>query len=109
MSILKNLIDFTAGLMGILFDKYEDSIGAGRTAAETDDLTAINGIGPTYARRLSEAGINTFDRLAALSPEQLREITRASGQGDPAGWIVEAESLAGREATDLERARPGRC
>lgn len=62
--------------------------------AETiDDLTLINGIGPTFARRLQEAGITTFGRLAELTPEVVKELARLSDwQADPAGWIAQARA-----------------
>ena len=34
-----------------------------------DDLTRINGIGPVYSQRLSDAGITTFSELAAADAE----------------------------------------
>ncbi len=40
-------------------------------AAEPDDLTAIKGIGPKYARALNEIGITTFAQLAQEDPESL--------------------------------------
>lgn len=94
MSILKDLINFTAGVMGILFEKYEGSPGTGAGSAEVDDLTQIDGIGPTFASRLYAAEVNTFAQLAALTPEQIREITHVTVQGDPADWIAEAQTLA---------------
>lgn len=110
MSIFKNIIDFSAGVMGILFEKYETARGqaqgqapgpgsepeanAESHSAEADDLTQIDGIGPTFAKRLAEAGITTFAQLAALSPEEAREITHVTVQSDPADWIAEAQSLA---------------
>lgn len=39
-----------------------------------DDFTLINGIGPTFDRRLKAAGIRTFAELAALSPEGVAAI-----------------------------------
>ena len=39
-----------------------------------DDFTLINGIGPTFDRRLKAAGIRTFAELAALSPEAVAAI-----------------------------------
>jgi predicted flap endonuclease-1-like 5' DNA nuclease len=92
MSIFQNLINFTAGLMGILFDKYEGSLEAAGGVVEADDLTQIDGIGPTFASRLYDAEINTFAQLAAMSPDQVQEITNATGQGSPAAWIAEARS-----------------
>jgi predicted flap endonuclease-1-like 5' DNA nuclease len=94
MSIVKDLINFTAGVMGILFEKYEGAPLAAEESAEVDDLTQIDGIGPTFASRLYAAEVNTFTQLAALSPEQIREITLVTVQGDPADWIAEAKTLA---------------
>lgn len=37
-------------------------------------LQAVNGIGPTYARRLEAAGINSINELRATPPEKLAEI-----------------------------------
>ena len=69
----------------------EDSV----VVLEADDLTQITGIGPTYAKRLVEAGITTFAGLAAASPEELREVTKATGKSaDPESWIAQAGSLA---------------
>jgi predicted flap endonuclease-1-like 5' DNA nuclease/cytoskeletal protein CcmA (bactofilin family) len=39
-----------------------------------DDFTALRGIGPTFDRRLKEAGIRTFAQLAALTPEEAADI-----------------------------------
>lgn len=68
----------------------EDSV----VVSEADDLTQITGIGPTYAKRLVEAGITTFAGLAETSPEELREVTKATGKSaDPESWIAQAGSL----------------
>lgn len=62
---------------------------------ETDDLTAINGIGPTFAGRLQAAGITTFQALASLTGDQVKEITKvADWQADPDEWIVAAGAMA---------------
>ncbi len=42
--------------------------------AGRDNLEAIKGIGPVFARRLREAGIHTFEQLSRLTPEQLGDI-----------------------------------
>jgi|GEM_PF-3373669 predicted flap endonuclease-1-like 5' DNA nuclease len=63
--------------------------------ARYDDLTAIKGIGPTFARRLKEAGITSYVALAGASREQLQEITRAADwQANPEEWIAQAKALA---------------
>ena len=62
--------------------------------AGADDLTAINGIGPTFAKRLQEAGITTYQALARLTGEQIKEITRvAEWQADPNEWIAAAKAM----------------
>lgn len=42
--------------------------------AGRENLEAIKGIGPVYARRLREAGIQTFAQLSQLTPERLGDI-----------------------------------
>jgi len=60
-----------------------------------DDLTAINGIGPTFAKRLQKAGITTYQALAGLTVEQIKEITHvAEWQADPNEWIVAAKAMS---------------
>jgi predicted flap endonuclease-1-like 5' DNA nuclease len=39
-----------------------------------DDFSLITGVGPVIAEMLNGAGITTFEGLAGLSPEKLREI-----------------------------------
>ncbi len=66
------------------------SIGAG------DDLTVIDGIGPTYARALKEIGIMSFADLARQDPDELSD--RLSGQISATrirnqDWIGQAKQL----------------
>ncbi|HEX6384972.1 MAG TPA: helix-hairpin-helix domain-containing protein, partial [Anaerolineae bacterium] len=53
------------------------------------------GIGPTYARRLNEAGVQTLADLARQTPERIREIVKLKRWqgGEPEGWIEEARAL----------------
>ena len=61
---------------------------------ESIALEEVSGIGPTYAGRLREEGVRNVSQLAALDPETVAEITRAS-TSRAAGWIEEATELAG--------------
>lgn len=66
-------------------------------SSPADDLTSINGIGPTYAKRLQAAGIMTFAALAEQEPERVREIAQIKEwqAADPADWVAEAQARAG--------------
>jgi predicted flap endonuclease-1-like 5' DNA nuclease len=48
--------------------------GGAKSAGGGDDLTKISGIGPAIARLLRELGIDSFEGLAAASPEDLEAI-----------------------------------
>jgi len=63
-----------------------------RTA--TDEASAsvetVNGIGPTFARRLADAGIDTVDSLADASPDSVAEAAGVSG-ARARSWIEQAQ------------------
>jgi large subunit ribosomal protein L21 len=64
-------------------------------AATLDDLQQISGIGPTYARRLNEAGVTSFGELAALTPDEIRQrMDLPPWQGNVESWIEQAKSLS---------------
>jgi hypothetical protein len=44
-----------------------------------DDLTRIEGIGPKMADALAAAGIDSYDKLASASEDQLRAAIKAAG------------------------------
>ena len=91
----KNVIDVFAGVVGLVFDRLEGLATSDAEGAEPDDLTEISGIGRAFAQRLNEAGILTYQQLANLTADQVREVTRAAQwQGDPTAWIAEAQVLA---------------
>ena len=58
-----------------------------------DDLTAVNGIGPVYAKRLAGAGIKSFSDLAAADAEDLANRTDLP-RDRVADWIRKASDLA---------------
>jgi predicted flap endonuclease-1-like 5' DNA nuclease len=66
--------------------------GQSKSDVAPDDLTEIKGIGPTFARRLTEAGITTFADVANASPDYLREVTHAPAVAHPEEWIADAQN-----------------
>lgn len=60
------------------------------------ELQLIRGIGPTYARRLNEFGIQTFSELADCDPEQIASIIKKKNwqMADIQNWLDEAKALA---------------
>ena len=63
-------------------------------AAQADDLTKIEGIGPKIAQVLADAGITTFAALASTPAGSLRETLNAAGSRyritDPTTWPEQA-------------------
>ena len=76
------------------------------TAAGTDDLTRMKGVGPKLAQRLNEAGITSFAQLAALSPAEAEALD--AQLGDFRGrihrdrWIEQAGFLARGDVAGYE-------
>lgn len=63
-------------------------------APEMDSgVETIDGIGPTYAKRLAEAGVTTLADLAGASPDLVAESAGVSAARARA-WIEEASSRA---------------
>jgi predicted flap endonuclease-1-like 5' DNA nuclease len=60
------------------------------------DLKTIKGIGPVIAARLNNVGVHSFEDLAKLSPDQLREIvgTKIEKLVDKEGILKQARQLA---------------
>lgn len=72
---------------------------AAPSPAGLDDLQAIKGIGPVYETMLREAGIRTYDDLAARSPEEVLDAVSSPdvipiSEEAAQGWIDEAKRLA---------------
>ena len=55
-----------------------ETAGAG-ASGETDDLTRIKGIGPTFEARLNAMGYRTYLDLARWSPEDLDSLGKGLG------------------------------
>ena len=60
-----------------------------------DDLKVVEGIGPKIESLLNEAGIHSFARLAASSPNYIRQVLANAGDRftmhNPATWPKQAE------------------
>ncbi|MCI0424448.1 MAG: helix-hairpin-helix domain-containing protein [Actinobacteria bacterium] len=57
-------------------------------------VETIEGIGPVFAKRLSEAGIDNLGRLAGASPDLVAEAAGVSGARARA-WIEQARAWGG--------------
>ena len=72
--------------------------------AEQDDLTKIEGIGPKIYRTLQQAGIQTFQKLAASEPAVLKQILLDANIriGFPETWPEQAGLAAKADWTGLK-------
>ncbi len=83
------------------------AVKEGKTAkVEADDLEKVEGIGPKIAEVLTEAGIDTFAKLADATPESIREILDNAGSQfashDPATWSQQAKLAADGKWDELK-------
>jgi predicted flap endonuclease-1-like 5' DNA nuclease len=70
-----------------------ESAGGEGTSEETSpDVDVIQGLGPTYASRLRDAGIETVQTLTERSPEEVAEAADV-GEGRASTWIDQAKEL----------------
>lgn len=80
---------------------------APKKAAKKDDLTKVEGLGPKSAEALTAAGINTFAKLAKLTPEKIVAIlTEASSTLShiaPDTWPKQAQMAADGNWEELEK------
>ncbi|MFP4591266.1 MAG: class III poly(R)-hydroxyalkanoic acid synthase subunit PhaC [Halobacteriales archaeon] len=77
------VLEFSTGHIGLsvsgrshaeLWPQVTDWYAARSAASDpTEALQAIDGIGPTYARRLVDAGVDSIELLAAADPEALAD------------------------------------
>lgn len=78
----------------VIQDTAEVEPKAPASSSGYDNLESINGIGPTYARRLNEAGINSFATLAGAAPSKIAEIIGSRARSaDIDSWIAQAKGL----------------
>jgi hypothetical protein len=72
-----------------------------------DDFKLIRGIGPTFARRLHDAGIHTYTRLASLSPAKVAAAVAGPSTEQIAkqDWIGQARQLASQQRRAKHRTK----
>ncbi|MHA6344071.1 50S ribosomal protein L21 [Roseivivax sp. CAU 1761] len=69
----------------------EASVGAGAA----DDLKKLSGVGPALAKKLNEAGINTFAQIAAWTEDDLAKLDESiRNKAEKEGWVAQARDLA---------------
>lgn len=76
------------------------TVGHVWSGQEPDDFESLPGIGKTYEARLYDAGVCTFEKLAAMSEEELAAIVKAPkwNQPDYAAWIAFAQAQVQKNA-----------
>ena len=88
--------------------KWQDELDGGRVveAAEPDDLTKVEGIGPAVAELLGGSDIKTFAKLAETTPDAIKEILAAAGgvmtTMDPTTWPDQAKLAAAGDWEKLQ-------
>jgi predicted flap endonuclease-1-like 5' DNA nuclease len=74
-------------------------------SAEKDDLTRIEGIGPKLQSVLHAAGITTYQKLAAETPDNIKRVVQAGGfkaPFNPETWPQQAGLAAKGDWGELE-------
>ncbi|MFL5733426.1 MAG: helix-hairpin-helix domain-containing protein [Chloroflexia bacterium] len=67
--------------------------------ADRQALIDINGIGPTYASRLMDAGINTVDDLARADAGDLADkLDVIGGRATVENWITQAQGMTSEQS-----------
>ena len=87
------------------FENVEIKATENGHALRRDDLKIVEGIGPKIEELLHEAGIFTFDELAATEPSRIRKILNAAGprfkMHDPETWPAQAAMAAAGKWDEL--------
>ena len=71
-----------------------------------DDLKIIEGVGPKIEGLLKEAGLDTWEKVAAATPEQIKDILSAAGpryqMHNPGTWPQQAKLAAEGKFEELK-------
>lgn len=83
------------------------SAKSAKSAAKTDDLGMIEGIGPKIAELLNAAGITTFAKLAETKPTAIKAILESAGKRyqmhDPVTWPKQAALARDGKTAELAK------
>jgi small subunit ribosomal protein S6 len=117
--------DKRAGIIGKVKKKTKattEVAGAGATAVaaavpkakitksqppQPDNLKRIEGIGPKIAEVLKASGVDSFAKLASMTPDQIKDLLNQAGDRfsfqDPATWPAQAQLAAQGEWDKLKK------
>ena len=95
-------------------DKRNGKIGSKKSSSSDkkadesivkDDLTLIEGIGPKIGNLLKTSGVNTFAKLSAATPNEIKSILSKGGSNytshDPGTWPEQAQLAADGKWSEL--------
>ena len=86
-------VDLSTG--GIATTATGFSLAGMAASGHKDDLKKLEGIGPKLEQVLNAVGIQNFEQLAGMTPEQIKPILEAAGNQfrmhDPKSWPYQAE------------------
>lgn len=81
-------------------------VKAAKASAKGDDLKKIEGVGPKIAELLTNAGLETFAKVAASTPEKISEILAEAGSRytmhNPGTWPAQAQMAADGKWDELK-------
>ena len=87
-------------------NEWQDVLDGGRIAADPDDLTKIEGIGPKIAELLNAEGIMTYRDLAGVAADRIKQILDSAGgiyaTRDPSTWPDQSQMAATGEWDKLK-------
>jgi large subunit ribosomal protein L21 len=82
--------------ISINVEKLLSSVGTA-LKSDADDLTKINGIGPSYEQKLNEVGIYTYEQISKLKAADRQELSNVDGitrdKIEADEWVKQAKEL----------------
>lgn len=78
-------------LIAVLKEAVMEEEAAMKEHGSPDFLQAIKGIGPAYAQRLFDSGINSLKALANADSEELARVAKVRNPTQVSAWITQAK------------------